>query len=138
MIPAGRQALPARTSITNRPVARGSARERSTCASTEAGSRARRTDRNGSTASSPSSSQMKSTSPGSARLILKPPPRSSPTRDYVPAVAEERADEVQDRAVAILLALAAVIGIAWGARATLISNDASGDWQISVRQEIKR
>ncbi|MBA2359230.1 MAG: hypothetical protein H0V84_12475 [Actinobacteria bacterium] len=47
-------------------------------------------------------------------------------------------DEGYARAAAILLALAAVVGITLGARASLLSSDATDAWQSAVRQEIKR
>jgi hypothetical protein len=50
-------------------------------------------------------------------------------------VAEENGSE---RAVAILIALAAIVGVALGARATLLSSDASDTWKSAVRTEIKR
>lgn len=43
-----------------------------------------------------------------------------------------------DRAVAVLLALAAVVGIALGARAALVRSSATDAWQGALRAEIKR
>jgi hypothetical protein len=50
------------------------------------------------------------------------------------AVEEERAG---GRGLAILLALAALFAATLGARASLLSSNASGYWQQAVRQEIK-
>jgi hypothetical protein len=46
--------------------------------------------------------------------------------------------EGNHRAVAILLALAAIVGIALGARASLIRSSATDAWQGALRAEIKR
>jgi hypothetical protein len=50
-------------------------------------------------------------------------------------MAEENGSE---RAVAILIAVAAIVGVALGARATLLSSDASDTWKSAVRTEVKR
>jgi hypothetical protein len=55
--------------------------------------------------------------------------------DHAPALPEE-ADE--GLAVPILLALAAIVAAMLGARAAVISSDASGEWQTAVREEVKR
>ena len=41
-------------------------------------------------------------------------------------------------AVAILLALSAVVGVALGGRASLVSSNATDAWQLALREEIKR
>jgi FlaG/FlaF family flagellin (archaellin) len=46
--------------------------------------------------------------------------------------------EVEDRTVAVLLALAAVVGIVLGGRASLVRSSATDAWQGALRQEIKR
>lgn len=46
--------------------------------------------------------------------------------------------EGSDRAVAVLLALAAVVGIVLGGRASLVRSSATDAWQQALRQEIKR
>jgi hypothetical protein len=43
-----------------------------------------------------------------------------------------------ERAVAILIAAAAIVGVALGARATLLATDASDAWKSAVRSEVKR
>lgn len=53
-------------------------------------------------------------------------------------VGTERRDELLQRAGAILLALAAIVGVAWGTRASLVSSSASDAWQSAIRQEVKR
>ncbi|MFN2467085.1 MAG: hypothetical protein ABR521_02990, partial [Gaiellaceae bacterium] len=64
---------------------------------------------------------------------------TAPMEGSVPAAEPPQAhDERHERAVAILLALAAVAGVALGARATLLEGDATDLWQSAVRQEIKR
>jgi hypothetical protein len=50
-------------------------------------------------------------------------------------MAEENGSE---RAVAILIAAAAIVGVGLGARATLLSSDASDTWKSAVRTEVKR
>lgn len=50
----------------------------------------------------------------------------------------EAAGGGSDRSIALLLTFAAVIGVALGGRASLVSSDASDGWQSALRQEIKR
>jgi hypothetical protein len=47
-------------------------------------------------------------------------------------------DEGGSRAVALLLGVAAIVAAILTARAALLSSDASSDWQLAVRQELKR
>lgn len=51
--------------------------------------------------------------------------------------AEARGD-TGHAAVAVLLAVAAVVGVALGGRASLVSSNATDAWQLALRQEIKR
>src|SRR4051812_24438941 len=53
----------------------------------------------------------------------------------LPPLPEEAAEGL---AVPILLALAAIVAAILGARAAMISSDASGEWQTAVREEVKR
>src|SRR3954463_12000645 len=53
-----------------------------------------------------------------------------------PAAKPEEAEE--GLIVAILLTLAAIVAAVLGARAAVVSSDASGEWQTAVPQEVKR
>src|SRR3954468_7999925 len=50
----------------------------------------------------------------------------------------EPEDAEEGLTVPILLALAAIVAAILGARASLVSSDASGAWQTAVREEVKR
>ncbi len=52
-------------------------------------------------------------------------------------VLDRAESEGEDRAVAILLTLAAVVGIVLGGRASLVRSSATDDWQQALREEIK-
>ena len=65
-------------------------------------------------------------------------PTSEPERQPGPPAAGSRPKDRVGQGVAVLLALAAAAAAVIGARASLVSSSASGSWQASVRQEVKR